>query len=76
MAGLRERLLNEGKQQGLEQGQANGERTLLIRLLQHRFGELDEVTHQRLEAATMADLERWTDNVLEARSLDEVFTRH
>ena len=80
MAGLRERLLNEGKQQGLEQGleqgQAKGERTLLIRLLQHRFGELDEATHQRLEAATMADLERWTDNVLEARSLDEVFTRH
>ena len=43
-----------------------------IRLLKHRFGELDEATHQRLEAATVADLERWTDNVLEARSLEEV----
>lgn len=80
MAGLRERLLAEGEQrgvqQGLEKGRATGERTLLLRQLNRRFGPLDEATRKRLESASTEELERWADNVLEARSLEEVFTRH
>ena len=80
MAGLRERLLAEGEQrgvqQGLEQGRASGERTLLIRQLNRRFGPLDPATQQRLESASTADLERWAENILDGKSLEEVFTRH
>ena len=76
MAGLRERLLAEGEQRGVQQGLATGERTLLLRLLTRRFGPLDEATRKKLESASTEDLEHWADNVLNARSLEEVFTHH
>ncbi|TBV07543.1 DUF4351 domain-containing protein [Stutzerimonas kirkiae] len=41
--------------------------------LTRRFGELSPTTQARIQAADVAELERWTDNVLDARTLDEVF---
>ena len=64
MSGLRERWLSEG------------ERALLYRLLTRRFGPLDEPTEVRLQQATAAELERWADNILDAETLDDVFTLH
>jgi len=64
MVGLTERLLNEGRQD------------VLLRLLTRRFGPLDPTTEQRLQQASSEELERWTDNILDAQTLDEVFTRH
>jgi len=54
----------------------DAERGLLHRQLTRRFGPLDEQTETRLQQATTADLERWADNILDARTLDEVFTTH
>ena len=65
MVGLTERLLNEGRQEG--------ELNVLIRLLTRRFGPLDASVQQRLQQASFDDLERWADNILDAKSLDEVF---
>ncbi len=72
MSGLRERWLSEGVEQGIEKG----ERSLLYRQLTRRFGQLDQQTEARLQAATAADLERWADNILDAQTLDEVFSIH
>jgi len=47
-------------------------RGLLLRQLRARFGELPVVTVARIEAADMADLERWSERVLSAQALDEV----
>ena len=69
--------LEQGLEQGLSQGQAEGERTLLLKQLQRRFGELDPTTtKQRLDNASTEELERWGENVLEAQTLEEVFSRH
>ena len=68
--------LEQGLEQGLSQGQTEGERALLVRLLTRRFGELDHETKQRLDDASTDELERWGENVLEAQTLDEVFSRH
>lgn len=88
MAGLRERLLAEGEQrgvqqglekgleQGLEKGKATGERAVLLLQLSHRFGPLDEATRHKLESASTEELELWANNILEAESLEDVFTRH
>ena len=85
MAGLTERLLTEGRQQGMQQGLQQGlqqgmqkglqqgERQALARQLARRFGRLDAATERRLEAAGTAELERWLENILDARTLDEVF---
>ena len=76
MTGIVGRARDEGIQQGILQGQAEGERALLAKQLQRRFGALDPETKQRLYDATTDELERWGENVLEAQTLEEVFARH
>lgn len=46
---------------------------VLIRLLTRRFGDLSEDTLARIQRADLETIERWTDQVLTARSLDDVF---
>lgn len=77
MAGVIQRARDEAKQEGiregLNQGMARGARSVLERLLRRRFGLLPPRIARRLQQASAGDLETWTDNVLDASSLDEVF---
>ena len=61
---------DEGEQKGL----LRGERTLLTRQLVRRFGPLPETIQERLESATAEQLETWADCILEAKTLEDVFT--
>jgi len=65
--------LEQGREQGLEQGRRLEARTVLERLLQRRFGPIPPDATARLENGSLDDLEQWTDRVLDARTLDEVF---
>ena len=50
-----------------------GERKLLLRLLQRRFGaEVDGETERRLVAASARQIEDWADRVLSAATLIEL----
>ncbi|WP_168734399.1 DUF4351 domain-containing protein [Pseudothauera nasutitermitis] len=69
-----------GKQEGLEEGVRLGRQeglqalqAVLTRQLTRRFGPLDAATAERLQQAAPADLEHWADNILDARTLEEVF---
>jgi predicted transposase YdaD len=64
----------EGMQRGMQQGVKKGESTLLGRQLTLKFGALPEEVEQRLEQADCAQLEAWSERILFANSLDEVFT--
>ena len=57
----------------IEKGCQEGEMVMLRRLLTQRFEPLPEGVEQRLHAATVQDLERRADRVLDAQRLDEVF---
>jgi len=83
MAGLTERLLEEGMQKGIQQGMERGMeqglqslRDVLSRQLAHRFGPLPTEMEQRLRQADSETLERWADNILDARTLEDVFVLH
>jgi hypothetical protein len=65
--------IREGRNEGIREGRKEGECSLLLRLLRARFGELPAATVARIEAADMADLERWGERVLGAQTLAEVF---
>jgi hypothetical protein len=54
---------------GIEQG----EMMLLRRMLTKRFGNLPEAIEVRLSQASIADLELWSDRLLDAKTLAEVF---
>ena len=73
---LRSQSLQEGRSQGLSQGlregRNEGERSLLLRLLRARFGELPPAAIARVEAADSAELERWGERMFDAVTLDEV----
>ncbi len=63
----------EGRQEGLQEGRQEGHVATLARLLQLKFGPLSDSTQQRLEQADEARLDLWTERILSAQSLQEVF---
>ena len=71
-----EKGLQQGLQQGRLEGKLEGEAALLLRLLTKRFGPLDEATRNRLNNATLEQLELWAERVLDAKTLDDVFGAH
>ncbi|MFM7572223.1 MAG: Rpn family recombination-promoting nuclease/putative transposase, partial [Snowella sp.] len=66
-------ILQEGRQEGLQMGRQEGEVALLMRLLVKRFGNVSESIQSRLTQASIADLERWGDRILEAKTLTDIF---
>lgn len=71
-----ERFREEGKEEGKLEGMQSGELAVLRKQLIRRFGSLDTATLQRLEQASITELEQWAENILDARTLEEVFTCH
>lgn len=57
-----------------DRGEIKGETTFLRRLLTRKFGTLPDALQQRIQSATPAQLETWSLNILDATTLDEVFT--
>ena len=53
-------------------GEARGKAEVLLKLLQLRFGSLSETTRARVQSATPEQLDAWVDEVLRARTLDDV----
>lgn len=51
-----------------------GEASVLERLLTQKFGPLSAKLQDRLKSATQAQLETWSLNILDAKTLDDVFT--
>ncbi len=62
----------EWRQEGLHEGVQRGEATLLLRLLERRFGPLPDWAADRVRAADIATLEEWGLLMLDAASLNDV----
>jgi len=56
-----------------EEGRRKGQREMLLRLLQRKFGLFPEHITARVNAASQDDLDRWFDLILTAPTLDDVF---
>ena len=66
--------IEQGMEKGIERGRQQGEERVILRLITRRFGPVSQETRERLETATPTQLENWADNILEARTLEEVFS--
>ncbi|MBF0134847.1 MAG: DUF4351 domain-containing protein [Magnetococcus sp. DMHC-1] len=62
-----------GMEIGREKGRQEEAVNILLRLLQRRFGPLSKGIHDTVEAADLASLEQWSDKILDAGSIDEIF---
>jgi predicted transposase YdaD len=68
-----ERGLEQGLEEGVTKGIRQGEAQMLLRLLTLRFGVLPQSAHAQVESADADTLLRWSERVLTASTLDEVF---
>ncbi len=59
--------------QGRQEGRQEGEVRILLRLLRRRFGELPGWAEERLRRASSGMLETWSERILTASTLDEMF---
>lgn len=58
---------------GRAEGVVAGMSGLLLRQLRHRFGPLPPETERTISTADADALQRWSERLLEARSLDDLF---
>jgi hypothetical protein len=68
-----QQLREEGRQRGRQEGRQEGEARLLLRLLEKRFGSVDQDTRDRIAAADADLLLEWSDRFPGAGSLAEIF---
>jgi flagellar biosynthesis/type III secretory pathway protein FliH len=66
---LREKALQEGRQEGRQEGEAR----VVLRLLRLKFGPLDTEIEERVHSADADRLLGWSERILTAESLQDVF---
>jgi Domain of unknown function (DUF4351) len=55
------------------EGEAKGVAKTLVRLLTRKFGPVSDAVRERIDTAGLEQLETWSDRVLDAATLDDVF---
>ena len=65
--------IQQGMQQGMQRGMQRGEARILLRQMQTKFGQVPVQARHRIEEADAETLLEWSDRLLAASSLDEVF---
>ena len=65
--------LEKGIKTGLGKGIGQGKGDIVSRLITKRFGPLSEAMKSRIIAASTQQLDQWADNILDAKTLEEVF---
>jgi flagellar biosynthesis/type III secretory pathway protein FliH len=65
--------MQQGVQRGMQQGVQRGEAAVLTRQLERKFGPVPEAARQRIEAADEETLLEWSERVLTATRIDDVF---
>ena len=66
--------MEKGLEKGMLKGMLKGEQKTLRRQLERRFQTLPDWAIERIAQASEAELEQWLDNILDATSIDVVFT--
>ena len=61
------------REEGREEGRTEGEAKALLRQIQAKFGPLEPAVEARIQGAEPAQLERWLERILTAKSPDELF---
>ena len=68
-----QRIIEEAAPKIREEGRTEGRAASLKRLISLKFGNVDASVTARIDAGTSEQLDRWTDRILTAESLDELF---
>jgi hypothetical protein len=61
------------REEGREEGRKEAESQFLVRLLERKFGVLDDEIRRRIDAADRDRLLEWSERILTAERLEEIF---
>jgi hypothetical protein len=61
------------EKEGRKEGRKEGESAVLIKLLERKFGTLDEEAQRRISDAGSDQLLNWAERILTSDNIDEVF---
>ena len=64
--------LEQGLEQGLQQGLQQGEATLILRLLNRRFGEVDSELQERIRGLSIPQLEELSETLLDFEAVTDL----
>jgi hypothetical protein len=67
-----DRYIAQGEQRGKQLGEQHGRATILLRLIERKFGPPSETVRERVTQANPEVLLEWSERILEAQTLDEV----
>ena len=56
-----------------KEGLAEGQVKILLSLLTHKFGKVSDTVIDRIKSASLEQIEKWSLNLLNAQTIDEVF---
>ena len=73
MTRFAERFMEQGREEGVKKGIRQGEAQMLLRQLSLRFGNVPPSAREQVECADADTLLRWSERILTAATLDEVF---
>ena len=68
----REEGRQEGRHEGRQEGVLEGERRILLRQLEARFGSLSERVVARVQVADAKELEQWAVRIMSAANAEQV----
>ena len=63
----------KGKKKGEKKGRQDGKAEMLTHQLQRRFGNVPTWASEKIAKAELPDLEAWSLQIFDAKTLDEVF---
>ena len=69
---LRQQGYQQGHQAGHQEGHQEGEATILLRLMERKFGTVPENLRERIEKADADTLLDWSERILTAKTPEEV----
>ena len=67
-------LIEQGREQGIELGVQRGESTILVHLLECKFGKIPAKYHEQINQAPTHQLLAWTSRALKINTISELFT--
>lgn len=65
--------IREGVLKGRLEGHEEGQRSVLVRQLKRRFATEARQYESKVLAASLPEVERWLDNILDAQRIEDVF---
>ena len=63
----------EGREVGREEGREEAEIMVLQRQLNKRFGTIPAHIETKIASASLTDIERWLDRIIDAQQLSDIF---